>query len=486
MPVLSDDIQLTAPAPGPVLGVSAQIVGASGLQTFYYWFVANYPIGASAISAPLLVRSAPDILSATNYVIVTGQPVIGATSYDLLRTSSPLLPSTTANIAVVTGLGTPTYSDQGAALSAYSLAGLPAGAPVTATIGLNNRDYAQPTMVVSPYTLAVNALVFPNGSTQTIAGITPAQQYSWVQNVQANGNQLLGLGKLEVLGGTFGFNFTTTATTAAFNAGTLLIQNETTSLFPLIITPNGDVWIGPQTVASSRGGRLNVTTQSGYPGTANNAMFYCYNALASCVMWLETSAAAQSSSLIFKTPTGSGYQVNATAFAGTFVIQDNNGGSSQYRIIIGTTGKVGIANGTNFTPAHQLELNVDDAAKPTSTTWTTTSDIRTKRNVRPLEGGINIIELLEPIEAEYNGNAQTPDGSRVVSFDPEKLRRILPGAVSSVRAKLRPEDEDETDIQGITTHEVIFHLVLAVQQLAQQVKSTDAGQRVSSRHRGKQ
>lgn len=185
MPVLSDDIQLTAPAPGPVFGSSAQIVGPTGLNTFYYWWVAHYPVGVSVVSSPLLVRGAPT-LSATNYVIVTGQALIGATSYDLLRTASPQLPSAAANIAVATGLTSPTFNDQGAALTSYNVAGLAAGAPVSEFINLNNRDFATPTLVVAPFglaapsvTLTAGGLTFPNGSTQTTAGQTPLTVPTW-------------------------------------------------------------------------------------------------------------------------------------------------------------------------------------------------------------------------------------------------------------------------------------------------------------------
>lgn len=179
MPISSDDIQLIAPAPGAVLGTSAQIVGPPGLATFFYWWVAHYPIGVTVISVPLLVRAAPSPLTATNYVRVTGQAVLGATSYDLLRTAAPSLPSGTANIALATALTSPTFNDQGAALTAYNVAGLAAGAPVSEFINLNNRDYAQPTLVFSPWPQAVQGLIFPDGSTQTSSATAVGRVMSW-------------------------------------------------------------------------------------------------------------------------------------------------------------------------------------------------------------------------------------------------------------------------------------------------------------------
>jgi hypothetical protein len=133
-------------------------------------------------------------------------------------------------------------------------------------------------------------------------------------------------------------------------------------------------------------------------------------------------------------------------------------------------GSVGIGP---VAPTHLLELASDSAAKPGTNTWTITSDIRTKQNVRLLEGGLGIVSQLVPIVAEYNGKAHTPAGSRVVSFEPQELRKILPHAVSSTTGKLDPDDEHETDIMGVNTHEVLFHLILAAQQLARRLEAVE-------------
>jgi hypothetical protein len=120
--------------------------------------------------------------------------------------------------------------------------------------------------------------------------------------------------------------------------------------------------------------------------------------------------------------------------------------------------------GVGIVPAHAFQVGIDDAAKPTTNTWTITSDIRTKRNVKQFEGGMEIIRKLQPIVSEYNGKAGTPEGGRVVSLDPAKLREVIPHAVSSVRGKL-DEDGAETDILGVNTHEIIYQMLLAIKQI---------------------
>ena len=121
-------------------------------------------------------------------------------------------------------------------------------------------------------------------------------------------------------------------------------------------------------------------------------------------------------------------------------------------------------------PTYLLQLPTDSAAKPTTNTWSVPSDMRLKRNVQPFEGGINVIRALDPIIGEYNGKGGTPEGGRVVSLDAARLREILPHAVSSSRAKLDPEDAEETDILGVNTHEIFYHMLRAIQQLDRELE----------------
>lgn len=98
---------------------------------------------------------------------------------------------------------------------------------------------------------------------------------------------------------------------------------------------------------------------------------------------------------------------------------------------------------------------------------TNPSDLRLKRNVRPLQGGLPIIDQLRVIEAEYNGLGGTRDGERTVGVIAQELAKILPGCVVPVRGRLQIGDVEETELLHINTHELLFQLVLAVQQLLQ-------------------
>ena len=129
------------------------------------------------------------------------------------------------------------------------------------------------------------------------------------------------------------------------------------------------------------------------------------------------------------------------------------GGSERIRILANGNTGFGVTN-----PTHQLQLSTDDAAKLTTTTWATTSSAAVKRNIRDLNGGLEIINSLRPIEAEYNGEQGTPAGQRLVSLIAEEVRKILPHTVTAKGESL-----------FFNPHEVIYHLILAVQQLSKKI-----------------
>ena len=96
----------------------------------------------------------------------------------------------------------------------------------------------------------------------------------------------------------------------------------------------------------------------------------------------------------------------------------------------------------------------------------TPSDVRLKQNIQVLQGGLNIIEQLRPVEFEWNGLASMTQGRRGVNLIAQELQRVLPGAVETFRDYLQPEDAKPTELFTVNSTEVIMHLILAVQELA--------------------
>ncbi|SRR6266542_212061 len=102
--------------PLPVIGVITQ-GGTPGAATWAYRIVANFGDGSLSVSTAVATATGAATLNSTNYNIIPWSDV-GATSYDIYRTTSGGTPSTLGKIA--TGVTSP-YNDQGAAGDASSV-----------------------------------------------------------------------------------------------------------------------------------------------------------------------------------------------------------------------------------------------------------------------------------------------------------------------------------------------------------------------------
>ena len=84
----------------------------------------------------------------------------------------------------------------------------------------------------------------------------------------------------------------------------------------------------------------------------------------------------------------------------------------------------------NNTPAYKLQLNVNSAAKPTSSSWTVASDARLKTDVTSFDDGLNVLMAINPVWFNYNGDAGMPVDERGVGTIAQELQEIAPYMVN--------------------------------------------------------
>lgn len=118
--------QITLPVytlnPAPASGANVGIVGNPGRKTLYYWISANYSVGSATLAGPFTTTQAPDTLSASHYVTINPTLPGGVTSYDVLKTSTPIAPSGACACAVATAVSPGTVTnDQSNSTSAYTV-----------------------------------------------------------------------------------------------------------------------------------------------------------------------------------------------------------------------------------------------------------------------------------------------------------------------------------------------------------------------------
>jgi len=128
-------------------------------------------------------------------------------------------------------------------------------------------------------------------------------------------------------------------------------------------------------------------------------------------------------------------------------------------------GNVGI--GTT-SPSYQLQLSSDSAAKPSTNTWTVSSDERIKRNILPYEDGLAMLLRVEPVTYQYNGlGGFAESDDRHIGIIAQALQPVAPYMIASHKGKLNPEnpDEEEIDLLDYNGHAMTFALINAVKEL---------------------
>jgi hypothetical protein len=161
---------------------------------------------------------------------------------------------------------------------------------------------------------------------------------------------------------------------------------------------------------------------------------------------------------------GSVYRINGVALStgGVVVLQAGIPASSGDGLPRPT---INFVSGTSSNPSAAL----DAANNRYNVTFNFTSDRRIKRSITDLEGGLSVIDRLRPVAFEYTGVCGYPEGKRSVAIIAQELQEVLPDAVYTAPYRLHPDDEAETDILCYDPMHILYHLLLAVKQLKQEL-----------------
>lgn len=145
-----------------------------------------------------------------------------------------------------------------------------------------------------------------------------------------------------------------------------------------------------------------------------------------------------------------------------FITRQDGTVATEYMRLTGT-GRLGIGL-TN--PSKLLELSADSAQKPTTNTWTITSDARSKDNIRDFSEGLDVLRQLPVRQWEFNGRFGTAAGVHSMGFVAQEIEGVAPYMV-----KTRPDDDDHRDYEG---HALPFLLVNAVKELDARLRALEA------------
>lgn len=110
------------------------------------------------------------------------------------------------------------------------------------------------------------------------------------------------------------------------------------------------------------------------------------------------------------------------------------------------------------------------AAKPGGGTWDSFSDSRVKENIKPYLKGLAEIVLVNPVNYEYNGLANTTKGTEYTGVIAQEIKDIFPETVTIYKAKLNEEDEENTELYNFNSTALTFALINAVKELKAEIE----------------
>jgi Chaperone of endosialidase len=141
-------------------------------------------------------------------------------------------------------------------------------------------------------------------------------------------------------------------------------------------------------------------------------------------------------------------------------------GSSNYILKLNPEGgNVGIGS---TSPTHQLELSTDSAAKPSTNTWTISSDKRIKENIQPYSKGLETITKINPVTYDYNGKAGFQNIKNNIGVIAQDVLEILPESISTYKTLLNEGDEEKTELYNFNSHALTYILINSVKQLKEE------------------
>ncbi|SDJ88274.1 Por secretion system C-terminal sorting domain-containing protein [Catalinimonas alkaloidigena] len=112
-----------------------------------------------------------------------------------------------------------------------------------------------------------------------------------------------------------------------------------------------------------------------------------------------------------------GYRAYVTASNALVLgsVSGTNGATANTNVGIGTTA-----------PSYRLHVNANSAAKPGSSAWTVASDKRLKKDIRPFEEGLAVIDQIRPVRYRYNGKAGLSTDEEFVGIIAQEVQEVAP------------------------------------------------------------
>lgn len=133
-----------------------------------------------------------------------------------------------------------------------------------------------------------------------------------------------------------------------------------------------------------------------------------------------------------------------------------------------------LAVSSTSTFGNSLMVTRGQAYKPGGGSWAASSDARVKKDIADFSAGLAELEKVHVVKYKYNGLGGTMNtGEEFVGVVAQELEKIAPFMVTTHPEKLRPTDDQSTEIKQVDPSAFVYMLVNSVKELAGKNRAQD-------------
>jgi hypothetical protein len=123
----------------------------------------------------------------------------------------------------------------------------------------------------------------------------------------------------------------------------------------------------------------------------------------------------------------------------------------------------GVGVGTK-SPDQLFSVN-GGASKVGGGSWSVYSDRRLKQDINSFTDGLAVLKNIRPVSFRYNGRLGYPTDKTYIGVIAQEIQSVAPYTIDSFKAKLNPEDMDETDILRFDPNALTYISINAIKDL---------------------
>jgi hypothetical protein len=234
----------------------------------------------------------------------------------------------------------------------------------------------------------------------------------------------------------------------------------------VVVDASGNVGIGTASpnfalqlhTASASTARYLQVTNGSTGSTAGDGMLVGVDSSNDAICWMQESSAlkfATSNTERMRLDASGNLLVNGTTSYGKTTIETSSGVALAFRFTGAAAGKRTAMTQDSSNTFYIFGTTGGVFLTDTGTSWGVNSDERMKKNIKPLELGLEQIKALKPARFDYNQDES--ESSVRVGFIAQEVLPVLPHAVHV--------PENSAQMMGVSATEMIPVLVKAIQEL---------------------